>query len=103
MFRILSVAVLWFTSFFTLTLSLGFETDRAVQGGLMGLIIGLIIVVVFVLQSEYTRELFFGSEEDLLPPAGLAYFLIGCLTDGIPILLFVLAFLIFLIRHLSIQ
>ncbi len=103
MFRILSVAVLWFTSFFTLTLSLGFQSDQAFQAGLMGLIIGLLIVAIFVLQSEYTREVFFGSEEDLLPPAGLAYFLIGCLTDGIPILLFGLAFLIFLIRQLSIQ
>jgi hypothetical protein len=68
-----------------------------------GLIIGMLIVAVFVLQSEYTREVFFGSEEDLLPKAGLGYFLIGCLTDGIPILLFGLAFLIFMVRQLSLQ
>lgn len=103
MFKILSVAVLWFTSFFTLTLSLGFGSDRAFQAGLIGVVIGMLIVAVFVLQSEYTREVFFGAEEDLLLPEGLASFLIGCLTDGIPILLFGLAFLIFIIRQLSIQ
>lgn len=48
--KILSVAVLWFAGLFTLTLSLGFDLDQALQAGLMGLIIGMIIVAVFVLR-----------------------------------------------------
>lgn len=50
MLKILSVAVLWFAGLFTLTLSLGFDLDQALQAGLMGLIIGMIIVAVFVLR-----------------------------------------------------
>ena len=103
MLKTLSVAVLWFTSLFTLILSLGFDINRAFQAGLIGLIIGMVIVAMFILPSEYTREVFFGSEEELLPPAGFAYFVLGCLTDGIPILLLGLALLIFVIRQLSIQ
>ena len=101
--RILSVAVLWFTSFFTLTLSAGFESMQAFQGRLIGIVIGMVIVAILVLQSDYIRDLFFGSGEDLVPIEGLAYFLIGCLTDGVPILLFGLAFLIFIVRWLSFQ
>lgn len=103
MLKILSVAVLWFTGLFTLTLSLGFDLDQALQAGLIGLIIGMIIVAVFVLPSEYTRAVFFGSEEDLRPTEGLLYLVIGCLTDGIPIILLLLAFLIFVIRQLALQ
>jgi hypothetical protein len=101
--RILSVAVLWFTSFFTLTLSAGFESTEAFQGGLIGITIGMVIVAILVLQSDYTRDVFFGSGEGLLPREGLAYFLIGCLTDGIPILLFGLALLILVVRQLPFQ
>ncbi len=103
MFKILSVAVLWFTSCFTLALSLGFNGYQALQAGLIGVIIGMMIVAIFVLRSEDTREVFFGTEEELLPTEGLAYSLIGCLTDGIPMFLFGLAFLIFIIRQLAFQ
>lgn len=72
--RILSVAVLWFTSFFTLTLSAGFESTEAFQGGLIGITIGMVIMAILVLQSDYTRDVFFGSGEGLLPREGLAYF-----------------------------
>jgi hypothetical protein len=101
--RILSVAVLWFTSFFTLTLSIGFGSTQAFQGGLIGVVIGMVIVAILVLQSDYTRAVFFGSGEGLLLEEGLAYFLIGCLTDGIPIFLFGLALMIFMARQLSFQ
>lgn len=103
MLKTLSVAILWFSSLFTLMLSLGFDIKRAFQAGLIGLIIGMVIVAVFVLPSENTREGFFGSKEELPPPVGFAYFLLGCTTDGIPALLLGLALLIFIIRQLSIQ
>jgi len=47
--------------------------------------------------------MFFGFEEELLPPKRSIYFLLGRLTDGIPILLLLLAFLIFVIRQLALQ
>lgn len=100
MYQAIKTAILWFLGFWSFTWSLDFELYRAIQAGLIGIFISMMLVIVLVLSDEYTRDIFFDTDDTPLEFQNWMHLFIGCIFDFFPIVLVITGVIIFLFRGL---
>jgi uncharacterized protein with PQ loop repeat len=102
MYQAIKTSVLWFLGFGLFTWSLGIEFYHAVQAGLVGFLVSMILVIILMLTDEYAKDVFFDTDDTPLESQNWVHLLIGCIFDFIPIALIVAGTCIFLLRGLAI-
>jgi hypothetical protein len=98
--RVIFTALLWTLGFGVFTFGIGFSPYRAMQAGLIGTIIGMVLLQILVMRDEDTKSAYFGSNEEMLPTEGLVYSIIGCLTEGVPAALLIVGIILIIIGAL---
>ena len=92
------ISILWFLGFWLFTWSLGIEFYRAIQAGLIGILVSMTLVIILVLSDEYAKDVFFDTDDTPLEFQNWMHLLIGCIFDLIPIALIIGAGIIALLK-----